>query len=417
MASERLENMASPWIYRPWLDLTVGCGAWAAPLLLPVYFLAPPEAQTWAVAFYALALVFNYPHFMATIYRAYGTKEDFSKYHVLTVHVTMFLVLTAVFAHASFPLARWIFIVYITWSPWHYTGQHYGLLMMFARRNGAAPTSAERRTLYLAFVASYAMLLLSFHSGPSSDRFMISLGLPESLALVGQALLGIASVALGGFALVRLVRQMGLRAMAAPLTLFATQILWFVLPTVIQQGYGLQIPQSRYSTGILAVMHSTQHLWITRLDRLDTSLELYGTAITIARQTSERRLKGFAHSRMVDFHDRLGDLVPAARAYQRGLALDAAAEDARGESLDWFNYGRFLQRHGLPARLAYACFLRSEALFDSAPGGQLDTVTKARAQTEVMLGDDAAKVRRDLPSVLNEALGLTDVDFVFASSR
>ena len=348
-------------------------------MLLLAYFLAPPEAQTWAVAFYALALVFNYPHFMATIYRAYGTKEDFPKYRVFPVHVTMFLVLTAVFAHASFPLVPWIFIVYITWSPWHYTGQHYGLLMMFARRNGAAPTSAERRALYMAFVSSYAMLFLSFHSGPSSDCFMISLGLHESLALVGQALLGIASVALGGFALVRLVRQMGLRTMAAPLTLFATQILWFVLPTVIQQGYGLQIPQSRYSTGILSVMHSTQYLWITRLDRLDTSLELYGTAITMARQTSERRLEGFAHSRMADLHDRLGDLVPAARAYQRALALDAAAEDARGESLDWFNYGRFLQRHGLPARLAYACFLRSEALFDSAPGGQLDTVTKARA--------------------------------------
>ena len=153
-----------------------------------------------------------------------------------------------------------------------------------------------------------------------------------------------------------------------------------------------------------------------RLDRLDTSLELYGTAITMARQTSERRLEGFAHSRMADLHDRLGDLVPAARAYQRALALDVAAEDARGESLDWFNYGRFLQRHGLPARLAYACFLRSEALFDSALGGQLDTITKARAQAEAMLGDDAAEVRRDLQSVLSEALGLTDADFAFAPS-
>ena len=185
-----------------------------------MYFLAPPEAQTWAVGFYALVLVFNYPHFMATIYRAYRTREDFSKYRVFTLHVTMFLVLTAV----------------------------------------------------------------------------------------------------------------------------------------------------------------------------------------------------FAHSRMADLHDRLGDLVPAARAYQRALALDAAAEDARGESLDWFNYGRFLQRHGLPARLAYACFLRSEALFDSALGGQLDTVTKARAQAEAMLGDDTAEIRRDLQSVLNEALGLTDADFAFAPS-
>ena len=67
--------MASPWIYRPWLDLVAGCGAWSAPLLLLVYVLAAPEARAWSVAFYALALVFNYPHFMATIYRAYGRSD------------------------------------------------------------------------------------------------------------------------------------------------------------------------------------------------------------------------------------------------------------------------------------------------------------------------------------------------------
>ena len=123
--------MASPWIYRPWLDLVAGCGAWSAPLLLLVYVLAVPEARAWSVAFYVLALVFNYPHFMATIYRAYGTRADFSKYRVVTMHLTGFLVLTALVAHASFPLVPWIFTVYLTWSPWHYTGQNYGLLMMF----------------------------------------------------------------------------------------------------------------------------------------------------------------------------------------------------------------------------------------------------------------------------------------------
>jgi len=28
----------SPWIYRPWIDLTVGCGAWSAPLLLLAFY-------------------------------------------------------------------------------------------------------------------------------------------------------------------------------------------------------------------------------------------------------------------------------------------------------------------------------------------------------------------------------------------
>ena len=50
--------------------------------------------HAWVVAFYLLAIIFNYPHFMATIYRAYHTREDFEKYKIFTLHVTLLLVLT-----------------------------------------------------------------------------------------------------------------------------------------------------------------------------------------------------------------------------------------------------------------------------------------------------------------------------------
>jgi tetratricopeptide (TPR) repeat protein len=51
--------------------------------------------------------------------------------------------------------------------------------------------------------------------------------------------------------------------MVPSLTLFSTQFLWFLLPTVFSLGDGFHVPQSRYSTGVLAVMHSAQYLWIT----------------------------------------------------------------------------------------------------------------------------------------------------------
>src|ERR1700728_1699205 len=70
---------AAPWIYNPWLDLIVGCGAWSAPLLLLSYFSLASNARAWSVAFYGLALFLNYPHYMATIYRAYHRSEDFQK--------------------------------------------------------------------------------------------------------------------------------------------------------------------------------------------------------------------------------------------------------------------------------------------------------------------------------------------------
>ncbi len=98
-------------------------------------WMSPTHAHGWAVAFYLLAIVFNYPHFMATIYRAYHTRADFEKYKFVTLHVTLLIVLTGIVMHASPRLFPWIFTLYICWSPWHYSGQNYGLLMMFVRRS------------------------------------------------------------------------------------------------------------------------------------------------------------------------------------------------------------------------------------------------------------------------------------------
>src|SRR5262245_13842838 len=194
-----LSAAAGNWLYAPAPDLIVGCGAWSAPLLLVTYALTQSSASALAMAFYALALVFNYPHFMATIYRAYGTREDFSKYRVFTVHITALVVLTAILTHVSLKLLPWVFTLYINWSPWHYSGQNYGLLMMFARRNGAAPTTAERRALYGAFLVSYLMLLISFHTGPSENALLLSLELSARTSFVSRVICGVIFAGLSSF--------------------------------------------------------------------------------------------------------------------------------------------------------------------------------------------------------------------------
>ena len=254
---------ASPWIYSPWLDLVVGCGAWSAPLLLISYLSIASSARAWSVAFYALALFFNYPHYMATIYRAYHREEDFHKYRIFTVHITALIVLTLVLAHSWVRILPWIFTIYLTWSPWHYSGQNYGLFMMFARRAGAKPSEAVRRALYGAFIASYLILFLGFHTGASADPLFISLGIPAMVSRWEQILLAVAFVMLAGFGLSRLARDTGWRKLLPSLTLFSSQFLWFVLPAGVSLIKGLAVPQSRYSTGVLAVMHSAQYLWIT----------------------------------------------------------------------------------------------------------------------------------------------------------
>ena len=256
-------SAASPWIYSPWLDWLVGCGGWSAPLLAATFLFAPGDSHGWGVAFYVLAVIFNYPHFMATVYRAYHSRAQFEKYKIVTLHVTLLVVLTGVVMHASPRLFPWIFTLYIFWSPWHYTGQNFGLMMMFVRREGAEIRPMERRWLRGAFVASFAMLLASFNTGASNDPLVLSLGFPAKFMVPLEAALAATFAVCVTLGFHRLVRERGARAMAAPLTLAATQFLWFVLPTLIEMRSGMAIPQTRYSSGILAVLHSTQYLWIT----------------------------------------------------------------------------------------------------------------------------------------------------------
>jgi tetratricopeptide (TPR) repeat protein len=253
----------SPWIYRPWIDLTVGCGAWSAPLLLAGFYFANSYGRGWSVAFYSLALLSNYPHFMATVYRAYHTRDEFEKYKIYTVHVALLLTLAGVVTHLWYALLPWIFTLYICWSPWHYTGQNFGLLVMFARRAGVSPTETERRALRLSFVASYILLMLSFHTGASGDSMILSLGLAARFTLPARAALALFFVGASGWALASLARRSNFRTILPVLTLTVTQFLWFLLPAVIELVSGREIPQTRYSSGLLAVLHSTQYLWIT----------------------------------------------------------------------------------------------------------------------------------------------------------
>jgi Flp pilus assembly protein TadD len=243
--------------------LTVGCGAWSAPLLLAGFYFANSYGRGWSVAFYFLALLSNYPHFMATVYRAYHTRDEFEKYRIYTVHVALLLTLAGVVTHLWYALLPWIFTLYICWSPWHYTGQNFGLLMMFARRAGVSPTETERRALRLSFIASYILLMLSFQTGASGDSMILSLGLAAKFTLPARAVLALFFVGASGWALASLARRSSFRTILPVLTLTVTQFLWFLLPAVIELVSGREIPQTRYSSGLLAVLHSTQYLWIT----------------------------------------------------------------------------------------------------------------------------------------------------------
>lgn len=254
----------SPWLFNPALDLLVGCGAWSLPFLGILFWLGTREAAIVAFAFYFLGVFCNQPHYMATVYRAYRTPGDFHKYRFFTLYVTVFIGLTALVVHLAPALFPWLLTFYLTWSPWHYTGQNYGIALMLARRAGVQPTELERQLIKWSYATSYAIWFLSWHNaGTVGQPSLVILPIPLPWADPARVILLAGYLGAGVYGHARLVRSAGFRAMAAPLTLFVSQFLWFLLPEILRRTTRLELPPSYTAAGVLAFMHCAQYLWIT----------------------------------------------------------------------------------------------------------------------------------------------------------
>ena len=253
-----------PWLFSPAFDLLVGCGAWSLPLLALTFFLQRESTAAVSFSFYLLALFCNNPHYMATIYRAYHTAEDFNKYRFFTVYVTVLLGLTVVLVHLIPNLVPWVVTIYLTWSPWHYTGQNFGIAQLLVRRAGGPPDPTARGLLWTSYLAAYGVWFLTLHTArEAADPYFVSLGVPSSLATPLQ--LGLVLVFLGCTiaAFARLARVLPPRALLGPAILTFTQLFWFVAPSLLARFGGLELPASYFSAGALAFMHCAQYLWIT----------------------------------------------------------------------------------------------------------------------------------------------------------
>ncbi len=254
---------APRWIASPAADLLIGCGAWSIPLLVFSYLLTFQSVVAVSFIFYFLAVFCNNPHYMATIYRVYRTPAEFHKYRFFTVHITILMIGVAVAAHAWPPLVPWLFTVYVCWSPWHYTGQNFGIAMMFARRGGTDPSRLERNLLYAAFLCSYILWLLFIQSIPSDNPYLITVGVPRIAIILASSVLSSVFLVCIGYVLASILRRAPWHSLLPLLLLSVTQCTWFVLPVFAQLLRITDGTQVYFSTGALAFMHCAQYIWIT----------------------------------------------------------------------------------------------------------------------------------------------------------
>ena len=265
------------WLLGPLPDLLLGCGLGYVALVAVLALLRPDlsRVQGWLPL---VVLCTGVPHYGATLLRVYGTREARQRYARFAVGWTAF-VWAAFLVGLRLPVAgSGLITLYLTWSPWHYTSQNYGLALMFLGRRGVPVSAGTKRLLRASFVLSYALVFLAYHrataaggrdpmyAASESYRFL-PLGIPDAVTRLLALGLGGLWVAVTALCLSRLGRTSRWRALLPAALLVLTQALWFALPAL-----GDQLAPAGYSAGTaaarafiwIAIAHSVQYLWVSR---------------------------------------------------------------------------------------------------------------------------------------------------------
>jgi hypothetical protein len=267
------------WLFGAGTDLLLGCGLGSMLVMLVQAGLGGEGLSAW-VPGALLVLLFSLPHYGATLVRVYEDPADRRKYRLFSVWATLLVATGFVASLYGHLLGSLLLTIYLTWSPWHYTGQNYGITLMLAGRRGAVIDPRTKRFVHVSFVASFLLTFLAIHSGQPEDAYapvsyggtvfeLLPIGIPHDIGSVAIVLgLGVYLTATGA-AIVRLWRAGAMRAALPSLILMTTQALWFVLPVPIRhwqlagEGSVFQSVYTAYGFLWIAGYHAVQYLWIT----------------------------------------------------------------------------------------------------------------------------------------------------------
>lgn len=223
-----------------------------------------------------LILLIATPHYGATLLRVYEQRSERKAYALFTVWATIALIALFVLGVRDPAVGTLLFTVYLTWSPWHYTGQNYGIAMLFLRRRSIEPTPAIRRWLHGSFFLSFVLTFLMMHRAEGASRglaeggvHLARLGIPDAFAQVlipgvamayGVSLVGAAAL---------LLRRGSPRDLLPVALIALSQSLWFTLPDLARYAEAhaglepLAFDHRAFYFNWVVLAHAVQYLWVT----------------------------------------------------------------------------------------------------------------------------------------------------------
>ena len=154
-----------------------------------------------------IVLLSNLAHFASSTVRLYTKPDSFRDYRFLTMGLPLatlgVLTLAMLFADVA---GKHLMSLYLTWSPFHYGAQAYGLAVMYSYRSGLQLTPVDKRLVRLACLAPFAF---TFLNGPTSGLTWLAPGVMKvhSLEAARQGLIFVLRYAALALPLIVFVRS------------------------------------------------------------------------------------------------------------------------------------------------------------------------------------------------------------------
>jgi len=251
--------------------------------------IAGPNVTLWLPASILplLTVVAGGPHYGATLLRAYEREEDRRKYRSVTVFATVALAIVFLVSLRIHLVGSLVATLYLMWSPWHYSGQNYGLMLMFLGRRGIAPSAPLKRWIRASFILSFLLVIVQLNGENPSGTYapavqeatsggpiqpfyrQIPLGIPAPIQATLFWALAIAYLGTLGMMGAGLFRRGSIRDLVPALAIVITQSLWFSLPAIARYAslsFGL-VPLTtdfaNYTFHYIAAAHAFQYIWVT----------------------------------------------------------------------------------------------------------------------------------------------------------
>lgn len=235
--SEKNAVKKSVWLFNPTLDI-LGLGGLTFIILTALIVcgsIAAPTSQfAWIpVTFFFVSVLVNYPHYAATYYRVYRDAAEVRKYPMEAILAPIVLLLLAI-PGFYYPAAAvgYAYLYYLV-TGYHYSGQTYGVSMIFMGKAGVRLKDWQKKLFMFPIYATFLFTVIyqntqGFTPIEFYDIHIPVLGLPVWIA---QGALLVSALGLLGYVWlnVHLSKVEGTPIPPATQMIYVTHLVWFTL--------------------------------------------------------------------------------------------------------------------------------------------------------------------------------------------